>query len=69
MMKKRIMMGAAMGVTLISLGLLVVLAIWVNRHQGLLRDISNLVKTDSYINEDNQIADKEAFRPANNQTK
>jgi hypothetical protein len=49
-MKKRILMGAAMGATLASLGLLVGLAVWVGRHQGLLRDISNLVKTDSYIN-------------------
>lgn len=69
MMKKRILMGAAMGVTVISLGLLVALAVWVGRHQGLLRDVSNLVKTDSYINEDNQIADKEAFKPLNNQSK
>lgn len=66
MMKKRILMGAAMGVTVVSVGLLVVLAVWVGRHQGLLRDISNLVKTDSYINEDNQITDKEAFRQTNN---
>lgn len=64
MMKKKVLMGAAMAVTLLSMGLLVGLMVFVARHQGLLRDIANIVKTDSYINEDNQITDKEAFKPS-----
>jgi hypothetical protein len=55
-------MGIALSATIISLGLLVGLIVFVIRHQGYLKDIAHLVKTDSYINDDNQIADRDAVK-------
>lgn len=55
---KDTLMGVAAIATVISLILLILLVIYVIREQGYLRDIANLVKTDSYINEDNLISDK-----------
>jgi hypothetical protein len=64
MLKKQTVMGIALAITILTLGSLICLILYVIRHQGFLRDIAGLVKTESYINEDNQIADKEAGRPA-----
>lgn len=64
MLKKQAMMAAAITTALLGLLALILLLIYVVKHQGLLRDIAGLLKTDSYINEDNQISDKEAARPS-----
>lgn len=60
MLKKEVLAAVALAATLLALLLLAALAAFVVRHQGYLRDIAGLLKTDSYINEDNLIADREA---------
>lgn len=51
------------GAILISTGvgglLLIALCIWIVRHQWYLLQIGNLIKTDSYINDDNRGQEKE----------
>lgn len=43
-------MGMVVAATIISFVLLILLTIYVVKEQGYLRDVANLVKTDSYIN-------------------
>lgn len=43
-------MGMVVAATIISFVLLILLTIYVFKEQGYLKDIANLVKTDSYIN-------------------
>lgn len=62
-LKKQAMMAAAISTTLLGLLALTLLLIYGVKHQGLLRDIAALLKTDSYINEDHQICDEGAARP------
>lgn len=56
--KKQIMTGITLAVTALTFLFLIFLMWYVIRHQGYLRDIVGLIKTDSYINDDHQIADK-----------
>lgn len=58
--KKQLLTGITIGTTLISFILIVLLIVYVVKHQEYLKDIIGLVKTDSYINDDNLIADREA---------
>ena len=48
--KKTMLMGIVVSASIISFVLLILLALYVGKEQGYLRDIANLVKTDSYIN-------------------
>jgi hypothetical protein len=58
MFKKKLLMDSVLGVTVLGCFLFAILILYVIREQDYMKDIAQLVKTDSYINDNIQIADK-----------
>lgn len=60
--KKEILMGITLGITILQGILLAIFSIYAIREQKFMKDIINIIKTDSYINEDNPIGDRQHGR-------
>jgi hypothetical protein len=52
-------MGVTLGITILSGIFLAILTSYVISEQKFMKDILNIIKTDSYINEDNPLGDRE----------